>query len=567
MVKRLFLLPFLFLLFFSQPSLAAEFTASVDRTKIGEQDTVTLKLRLNEQVYRGQPDLSVLEEDFRIQGQQRSQQLSFVNGKSESFTEWNIGLLPRRTGTLTIPALSFKGESTQPIIIEVLPPSAEAVEQAEKDFFFEVEVTPNNEALVQSQILYKEKLYYAADHNDANLSPFVVNNARVQQLSGVKNYTTVINGRRFGVYERNFAIFPESTGELVIPAQQFHANVPSAYDRWRRGQAINTTSEPINIKVTAIPANYPGAAVWLPASQLTLNESFSKAPSEWQAGEAVTRTISIEAQGIPGNQLPDISLTEVQHLRYYPDQTLHNENVSDNGVVGMAEQSVAIVASSGGEFTLPEVRIPWWNTQTNQLEYATLPSHSIKVAGAVVAVEKENDTAINQASGPEQPVAISSSEQANKQQWLLWLSLALLALSLAVNLFLLLTRKQQPMAVASTQPTDQDNKLLLKQNWRAFTEACSKNAAADIRQTLLAWVNAGGLANINLAVSSLSALAQQVENPDLANALLELDSTLYGEVSNADFNGQNLKLLVEDVAKKLNKTEEINKNNGLYPAI
>ncbi|HUH57011.1 MAG TPA: BatD family protein, partial [Pseudomonadales bacterium] len=130
MVKRLFLLPFLFLLFFSQPSLAAEFTASVDRTKIGEQDTVTLKLRLNEQVYRGQPDLSVLEEDFRIQGQQRSQQLSFVNGKSESFTEWNIGLLPRRTGTLTIPALSFKGESTQPIIIEVLPPSAEAVEQA-----------------------------------------------------------------------------------------------------------------------------------------------------------------------------------------------------------------------------------------------------------------------------------------------------------------------------------------------------------------------------------------------------------------------------------------------------
>src|SRR5690554_610071 len=176
MVKRLILLPFLLLLGFSHISMATEFTASVDRTQIGEQDTLTLKLRINEQTIFGTPELKPLEQDFRIQGQQRSQQFRSVNGKTESFTEWNIGLLPRRTGTLTIPSLSFKGESTQPIIIEVLPPSAAALEQASNDFFFEVEVTPNNEALVQSQILYKEKLYYAADHNDANLSEFVVNN-------------------------------------------------------------------------------------------------------------------------------------------------------------------------------------------------------------------------------------------------------------------------------------------------------------------------------------------------------------------------------------------------------
>src|SRR5690554_6952508 len=145
MVKRLILLPFLLLLGFSHISMATEFTASVDRTQIGEQDTLTLKLRVNEQSIFSAPELKPLEQDFRIQGQQRSQQFRSINGVTESFTEWSIGLLPRRTGTLTIPALEFNGVFSQPITIEVMPPSAEALAQATNDFFFEVEVTPNTE--------------------------------------------------------------------------------------------------------------------------------------------------------------------------------------------------------------------------------------------------------------------------------------------------------------------------------------------------------------------------------------------------------------------------------------
>ncbi len=566
MVKRLMLFPFLLLLGLSQMAMATEFTASVDRTQIGEQDTLTLKLRINEQTIFDTPELKPLEQDFRIQGQQRSQQLSFVNGKSESFTEWNIGLLPRRTGTLTIPSLSFKGESTQPIIIEVLPPSAAALEQASNDFFFEVEVTPKTSPLVQSQLLYKEKLYYASNHNDANLSEFVVNNARVQPLEGVKNYTTVINGRRFGVYERNFAIFPETTGELVIPAQQFQASVPNAYDRWSRGQVINTLSKPISLNVKAIPANYPANAAWLPASQLTLSETFSKDPSQWQAGEAVTRTISMQALGIPGNQLPDVLLPTIEHLRYYPDQAVHDEHVGDSGIIGHTEQSVAIVASSGGEFTLPEVRIPWWNTQTNTLEYAVLPAHKIKVAGAVTPTTSPTSENISELA--DNKLVVSANDSNSNQQWLWWLVLFVLAASITLNLLLLLTRKKQPSVLDSTTHTKENEnnraakQLSVKQLWQTFSEACSQNNPADIRQHLLAWVDAGGLNGIILASKSLSALAKQVRDPALTNALLELDSLLYSNNSNSAFNGQNLKMLIQKETKQPNNIKE---NNGLYP--
>lgn len=566
MVKRLLLLPFLFLLGFSQFSMAAEFTASVDRTQITEQDSLTLTLRINEQVFRGQPDFQPLEQDFSIQGQQRSQQFRSINGKSESFTEWSIGLIPRRAGTLIIPALSFKGEESLPIKIEVSPPSAAVREQTEQDFFFNIEVTPKTSALVQSQLLYKEQLYYAADHSDANLSDFKVTDARVQPLGEIKQYMTVVNGRRFGVYERNFAIFPETTGELVIPGQQFRANVATAYDRWSRGQAINVVSKPIKINVAAIPANYPANAAWLPASQLTLSETFSKQPSQWQAGEAVTRTISIQAQGIPGNQLPIISLPEIDHLRYYPDQAVHNESLTAAGITGVAEQSVAIVASSGGEFTLPEIRLPWWNTQTNKLEYAVLPAHTVSVAGAVISNQKTAEPVANN-SDAGQPVPLVSAPTNDwwgQKQWLAYLILALFCASLMLNLWLLLTRKKQPATVDSTQFTEKENAASLKQHWQAFNTACNNNAAADIRRTLLAWVNVGGLPSITLRANSLSELANQVSDPALAKALRELDSLLYSGSSHSNFNGKDFKALV---GKAIKQPATIEKNDNLYPTI
>lgn len=561
MVKRLILLPFLFLLFFSQMSMADEFTATVDRNKIGEQDTFTLKLRINKQVLRGQPDLQPLEQDFRIRGQQRSQQFRSINGKAESFTEWHIGLTPRRTGTLTIPAFTFKGESTQPITIEVLPPSAESIEQAEKDFFFETEVTPTTQPLVQSQLLYKEKLYYAVEHTDATLSNFAVNNARVQQLGGVTNHTTVINGRNFGVFERNFTIFPETAGELEIPAQQFIANIPNTYDRFSRSHTINISSQPLKINVAAIPASFPADAVWLPASQLSLSERFSKEPSQWQAGEAVTRTISIQAHGIPGNQLPNISLPEIDHLRYYPDQAIHDERVTESGIIGHAEQSVAIVASSGGEYTLPEVRIPWWNTQTNTLEYAVLPAHNITVTGAAIPVDKEIDATATSGKFDNHKTTAADSSVDIMQQWPLWLMLALLCVSLMINVLLLIRRNNQPaLPVAPVNTKEKDSSTSLKQYWQAFSEACSKNIAADIRHSLLAWVNAGGLTGTTLTVTSLTFLAKQVSDPALVNALLELDSVLYSDSNNSAFNGQNLKALIQKESKK---PKRITENNGL----
>ncbi len=397
------------LLLFAAQAQAATFSASVDRKEVTEQDTFNLMLRYSEQVGFGSPDLTPLQNDFQILNQQRSNQFRSVNGKTESFTEWTLTLTAKRSGQLTIPPIRFDDQQSQPITISVRELSADVKAQIAKEFFFDIEVSQQSNYYVQGQILYTEKLYYSVSHEDASLSEFKVTDALVQPLGEVRQYTTIIDGQRLGVYERRFAIFPEESGELVIPGQRFNARISNPYDRWSRGRQGSAVSKPITLQIKPIPPNYPQAP-WIPAQNLSISETFSTPPQQWVAGEPVTRTLTLTAKGMPGSQLPAIALPVVDNLRYYPDQSQQNEQSSEDGLTGTSEQSIALVPGSSGRILLPEIRIPWWNTRSGTLEYAVLPAHSIQVQPAKgsspATIRPETPT---DAVSMQTPAAISSA--------------------------------------------------------------------------------------------------------------------------------------------------------------
>ncbi|HKK22639.1 MAG TPA: BatD family protein, partial [Pseudohaliea sp.] len=113
MVRRLAAL----LLFLPVLSLAAV-TATVDRTDIRINESFTLKIQIGGDV-TGEPDLSVLEADFDILGENRSSSTTMVNGQISRTRTWTVSLMARRTGELTVPAFTVGGESSEAISITV----------------------------------------------------------------------------------------------------------------------------------------------------------------------------------------------------------------------------------------------------------------------------------------------------------------------------------------------------------------------------------------------------------------------------------------------------------------
>jgi hypothetical protein len=567
---------------------ADSFTASVDRSTVAEQETLQLKLTYEPQIMIGSPDLSALKQDFDIvQGPGRVNSYRSYNGQSQSQTEWTLMLAPRHTGQLQIPAITFKGQTSNPITITVNQQSSQVQQQNGQDAFFDIQVDPQPVYYVQGQILYTEKLYYRVNHQDPTLSDLQVEDARVEALGDARQYISVINGERVGVYERRYAIYPEKAGKLVIPGQRFQAVASSRsnpYDRWTtRQNMLSAVSRPIELDVAPMPASYP-ALPWLPAKNLTLTDQFSADPQHWTVGEAVTRTISIHTDGLSASQivLPQPALPE--GLKRYPDQPDIKDQDTDEGVSGDYKLAVALVPTQPGSLTLPELTIAWWNTSTNELEYARLPERTYQVSaanGAMANGATANEGATRTVNGAASdnpsnsssaatasPAAMTAGTSGNDNRatdhntrfWLI-IRLVLLLTNLATLMLWWRSRNQTDVSL-KTEP-HQKTATNLADSWQALRRACQQGNPQEVRTRLLEWSRLA----LQPAPVTLQDLIRLVDDDALQDALAELDACLYSRQSNSAWNGNNLLLRIEQwQTNRKQVTTAADNLPPLYPA-
>ena len=260
-------------------------------------------------------------------------------------------------------------------------------------------------------------------------------------------------------------------------------------------------------------------------------------------GEPVTRTITLNARGLSGSQLPSIDLTQVDGLKYYPDQSDHNDKTDTQGIYGFLQQSIAIVPTQGGRVTIPEMRIPWWNLETNQLEYAILPTQTITVAAASTVLKDKNTIENDKAAAPS--ISSAATTHSGDGYWIA--ATLLLLLTNIITAFLLWRRQDKAIdKTPGTVPTSSKDKL------RQVKKACQKNDPLIIRQTLKEW------SQQELGISAMDQLGQQLNSIALSNSLNELESVLYQNSENSAFNGQMLWNNLSQAIKKMQTSRPTN---------
>jgi len=541
---------FLCLIFSIASSWAVTFESSVDRSKISEGESLILTVRYNNNILSGSPDFTPLKQQFDVLNQQRKNSFQFVNGQSNSWTVWTVHLMPKRLGNLVIPSLNFKGETSAVIQVQVEKLSKSIKSQQQKEVFFHTEIDVKT-AYVQGQILYSEKLYFSVPLDNSQLSDVEVDEAVVQPLGETKNYRTQLNGRAFDVYERNYVIYPQVSGEMIIPGPRYSGEVDNG--RWRAGRPVRVSHPPLKIQVLPQPANYP-QATWLPAQSLNLDYKWQGKTKSLILGEPLTLQIELKAQGLSQAQLPDIIIKPTKGFKYYPDQAKTQDLTSDKGIMGVRSQSIAIVPTEVGSHTLPEVRIPWWNTQHGRIEYAVIPAQRLTTFDNG---QNKND----QASTPlpdtlPATAANASNTQYSEQSSILWplISLILLILWLVtLGLWWSTQLKKPPMEPKSSTLGVKSPRL------KDIRQACRNNEAHQARGHILNWARE----QWSLESNSLNALALQINEPALATALQALDNSLFSPQADDTWQGEYLWQLIS--AHKPSKKMATPALNPLYP--
>ena len=547
---------------------AGNLTASVDRDVLGLEETFTLTLRYDEQI-NATPDYELLRKDFDILNTQSGTQMSIINGSMEASTEWKIALAPKRIGKLLIPSFTIDGAISDAIEMTIEGKS-KSPKNTDNNVTVEVE-TSKDTSYVQEQIIVTLRLYTTVGLSGIELQPLQVKDALVVNIDE-KQYQTRINGQPGAVVETRYAVFPQQSGELIIPSMLYQVAVNSGQrDMWDRfygnsqNNVLRLRTDEQRINVLPAPATV-AAGDWLPALNVSLSEHWSTSINSLTVGEPITRSITIKADGLTAGQINPLQLAPIDGLTFYNDQAQTDDQKSTNGVEGSRIETIAIVPTKAGHFTLPEVNLNWWDTKTNSMRTATLPAVSLTVGlgdmsqlPAEPADESEQLTsvAINTDLNSIQPQTAIVQEKTP-----LWLYITNL-LTLIAALFFAVRFWQYKRELAALYSTDNDEKNALSQNendaWNNFKRVLANKDLTELRKALIAWAQAHWK---NTSITSLQAVAAQSQEPGLSDELRKLDEAIFSSHAAAPDTEVLLQLLAN---LRKNKHKKAASNDELRP--
>ena len=524
---RLFVVLMLANSFFMSGAIAAEVSVTTDRNPVNLDESFRITFSTSESPAED-PDFSPLGQDFDILSQSNSSNSSWINGQSTKTLQWTLTVMAKQPGNLTIPSIKFGDDNSQTANILVTQAGANKDIKTDEDLFLEVEATPES-PFVQSQVVYTLKLFTRVQIAQARLNEPELPDAVIEKLGEDSNYRTQINGFNYAVTERKYAIFPQKSGQMTIKPLSLTAEIISNsrpnFNGFFSPQIAKTKrveSKAIALNVKPAPDGFSGNH-WLAADELHLKQEWSGDIDKMKVGEPLTRTLTLLAKGTTVGQLPELHTAKTDdQLKAYPDQPVLQEQKKPDGIIAFREEKIALIPSTAGNYVLPAIEIPWFNTQSQKMEIAKIPETTLSAA-AVAGLNSPAAPPLDNQDTPKtaEPVKMA---QPSQQPSNIWLGISImLAFGWIATLIYFLTRRPGDKPVSNNRAVEipATNSKTAIDNLK---KACQANDAVAAKNSLIEW----GRQQFN--VSNLGALADLCD-AHLRDEILQLNQILYGKES------------------------------------
>lgn len=545
-------------------------TASVDKNPVMVNESFILTVVANGEVDRSAFDSSLLMQDFVVGRTSVSSQTKMINFDTTRSTTWSTILIPQTKGRFTIPSFNISGAITKPVEVLVIPASVSASSKGRELFITtNVDIT---EAYLQQQIRYTVKLHLGRDLQRGSLSAPTLENADIRQVGKDKEYDEIVEGRRYRIIERSFAIIPQQSGAFTITGPLFEGevidNAKQSFGFFNRSKAVNRVGPNQNITIFPIPSNY--AYHWLPSDFVRLDDEWQGNAREFTAGEPITRTMTLTAIGVVEEQLPQINGAYPDSVKTYPDQAETTTVEKDDTLIAQRRESIAIIPSQAGQLIIPEIKIPWFNTMTQKTEFAVLAQKTLQIlpatsqpTNAIVAKpitqmgsEIKLQTSLSNDSND------SNNQDINIPQYWIWLTASLLVLWLLTLVFWyrhvsVLKTVIKPVIYSTTMDPQDEQSL-----WINLEKALQNNVTIETQRYLTLWLG-------NFVEEQQAPLAQSlktINNKSLNEAYNILLASRYAK-NQSEWQSTQLHQILRNIRKDGSIKKNTKHNlSPLYPA-
>ena len=224
--------------------------------------------------------------------------------------------------------------------------------------FFETQIEPID-PYVQQQLRYTVRFYYGREVVQGYLVPPEIEGMAVEMVSDESPVTVVVDGKDYQMIERSYLLFPQYSGELVIPGMRFS------------GRKVFVEDTPSSVYVRPRP---PGIAApyWLPVTRLTMEEQWHGDNASHQVGDIIDRIVTVEAQGLSAAQLPPLADSELPGVEFRRTKVVLENRIEKAEMIGRRIEHHSLMFTQVGEYRLPSLSVEWWDIDEGAAKQAAL---------------------------------------------------------------------------------------------------------------------------------------------------------------------------------------------------
>ncbi|MFA3782435.1 BatD family protein [Melioribacteraceae bacterium 4301-Me] len=388
---------------------AQQFTASVDRTTVGENETFQVDFTFSASDINGisnfkPPAFS----NFKIlSGPNQSTSMQFINGTSSASVTYSYILTPSSVGEFEIgqATVSYKGKNyfTNPLKVKVIKGTTQpnrtsndtgiSTNEIAKNLFIVAEVDKKR-AYLGEQVTVTYKLYTRLNISSPQIAKLPTYEgfwAEEIDMPNTINFDVgMYNGERYRVAKlKEVALFPSKTGKLKVTP--FELNIPVIVRKKSRGnnffddffndsffgttQTVNyeAKSNTVEIQVDPLPSENVPKSFNGAVGNFSLKASVDK--NNVQTNEGFTLRIVVSGTGnFKLLNLPQLILPA--GFEKYDPKVIENINRTKT-ISGQKIYDYLIIPRTPGEKEIPPIEFSYFNPTTKR--YVTLTTSSFKI--------------------------------------------------------------------------------------------------------------------------------------------------------------------------------------------
>ncbi|RTE86893.1 MULTISPECIES: BatD family protein [Gammaproteobacteria] len=548
-----------------------EIDVSVDRNPVIVNESFNLTVTADEDLPRWAFSSRPLMRDFVVGATSIDTSSVTSQGVTRRTTRWTVRLTAREPGRYTIPSFDIEGAQTQPIEIEVI--EVQRNQNGENRPFFIEGTVSEASPYVQQQVTYTVDLFIHSDIplENGTIAPPLADNANVEQITQNRERQEIINGQRYQVITQVYAITPQRSGSVEVQGVQFEGiyRQPNSrgFSGFSRPEQVSLMTPNVELNVQPIPQQYQGQ--WFVSEQVVIERQISPASGMVAVGEPITETVTITAEGVRPEQIPELDISSPDGLRVYPETPQQEVFARRDTRIGQVTYTTVYIPSREGQFELPQINIPWFNPSADQSRQASTAAVQLTITPSaseperispVAETETEAEQPLDTATQPQVDTGIASIHEqggARTSNSYLYGALAVLFIIWLVTLILLIRAKRGASRKASSDVQNTYIPNRARQPLNNLKQACNSNEPVLIMENFRAWMNA----RKNDQDNGKGIRAELEQHQDFKQELAALEAALYGKEKSTYTRGKAFWKTFSGAHKKAHQTDALK----LYP--